>query len=412
MKSFNIFGPEFKANPHPVYADMRAECPLYGRLLADGSTTIWFVTRYADVEAILRDHQTFVKDLRSTMTEEELASYPEQPPQIRLLANHMVNMDPPNHTRLRSLVNKVFTSQRVEALRPRVQAIADELIDQVASRGRMDLIDEYALPLPIRVITQLLGIPTADSRRFHTWSHAFVTSAATTQRSQKKLARAGRMIDDFTSYMSSLFALRRAEPQDDLISSLLQAEEAGDKLTEEELFSMVILLVVSGHETVANTIGNGMLALLQYPDQRTRLQADPTLIESAVEEMMRYDGSMERATLRFAAKDITMGNQTIQRGDAVSLVLGAANRDPEIYNNPDHFDITRYQAAHCKRHMGLGWGIHYCLGAQLGRMEVAIAVNTLLQRLPTIALDIEPSNLRWRSIPVVRSMVHLPVRWS
>ena len=411
MESFNIFGPEFKANPYPIYAEMRERCPLYARPLADGSTTIWFVTRYTDVEFMLRDHQTFVKDLRSTMTPEERAAQPDDPPQIRLLANHMVNMDPPNHTRLRALVNKVFTSQRVEALRPQIQAMADELIDQVQDRGQMDLIDKYALPLPIQVITQLLGIPTADSKRFHTWSHAFITSPATAQRSQKKLARAGRMMDDFTTYMADLFAQRRAAPQDDLITSLLQTEESGDTLSEEELFSMVILLVVSGHETVANTIGNGMLALLRQPDQLERLREDATLMESAVEEMLRYDGSMERATLRFAAKDITIGGQTIRRGDAVSLVLSAANRDPDAYPAPDTLDLARYQNPQCKPHMGLGWGIHYCLGAQLGRMEVAIAVNTLLTRLPTLALDIDPNVLRWRAIPVVRSMEHLPVRW-
>lgn len=411
MKTFQIFGADFKADPYPTYAEMRRHRPLYARPLAAEEKTIWFVTRYDDVASMLRDHETFVKDLRSTMTPQELASLPVEPKQIRLLANHMVNTDPPNHTRLRALVNKAFTHQQVEALRPQIQAIADDLIDRVQKRRRMDLIEEYALPLPIRVITQLLGIPTADGKRFHAWSHAFVTSAATVRRSHKKVARAGRLMNDFTTYMAELFARRRQHPQNDLITSLIQTEENGDKLSEEELFSMVILLVVSGHETVANTIGNGVLALLRHPDQMRRLLDDPGLIDCAVEEILRFDGSMERATLRFAARDVTIGGQTLRRGDAVSLVLGAANRDPEVFSDPESFLVDRYRDRTSKRHLGLGSGIHYCLGAKLGRIEVAIAINTLLRRLPDLHLDVSLQDLRWRSIPVVRSMEHLPVRW-
>lgn len=407
-----LFGPKFKANPYPTYAALRSQTPVCPRQYADG-TTIWFVTGYAEVEAMLRDHQHFVKDLRNTMRPEEVAALPEEPEQYRLLANHMVNLDPPDHTRLRALVNKAFTNQRVEALRPDIQAIADALLDKVAAQGKMDILDDYALPLPIAVITKLLGIPEADGKRFHDWSHAFITSSANAQRSQKKLARAGRMMADFTDYMRQIFAERKREPKDDLITSLLQAEESGDTLSEAELFSMVILLVVSGHETVANTLANGILALLTHPEQLDKLRACPELIDSAVEEILRYDGSMERATMRFAADDIEIGEQTLKRGDSVSLILSAANRDPAAFKEPDRFDIARYQnEPQTQRQMGLGMGVHYCLGAKLGRMELAIAIQTLLRRCPQLALDIDPADLRWRAIPVVRSMEHLPVRFD
>ncbi len=411
MQKPELFGPKFKADPYPTYAQLRDQAPVCPREYADG-TTLWFVTGYEEVAAMLRDHQRIVKDLRNTMTPEEVAALPEEPEQYRLLANHMVNLDPPDHTRLRALVNKAFTNLRVESLRPEIQAIADTLIDQVIDRGHMDILDEYALPLPIAVITKLLGIPSADGKRFHDWSHAFITSSANRQRSRKKLARAGRMMADFTDYMRAIFAERRQQPQDDLITSLLQAEESGDTLSEEELFSMVILLVVSGHETVANTMANGILALLSHPEELEKLKSDPSLIDSAVEEILRYDGSMERATMRFAAQDIPIGNQTICRGDSVSLVLSAANRDPAAYKDAETFDIARFRNdPETKRHMGLGMGIHYCLGAKLGRMEVAIAINTLLRRLPNLTLAIDPSELRWRAIPVVRSMEHLPVKF-
>lgn len=411
MQRFNMFGPEFKSNPYPTYERMRAEQPLFALPLGETTKTLWYVTRYADVEACLRNHRDFVKDMRNTMTPAELAQLPEVPAPVRLLSNHMVNVDAPDHTRLRALVSKAFNAHQVEKLAPQIQVIANTIIDEVGARGHMDLIDDYALPLPIAVITNMLGIPNADTRRFHAWSHAFVVSPATVQRSEKKLSRAGRMIEDFTSYMRDLIAERRCHPREDLITALIEVEEAGDRLTEEELFSMIILLVVSGHETVANTIGNGVLALLQNPAQMALLQKHPELMPSAVEEIMRFDGSMERATMRFAARDLSIGGQTIRRGDAVSLVLGAANRDPEVYNEPDTFNICRYRDGKSKRHMGLGLGVHYCLGAQLGRIEVAIAIETLLRRLPGLRLNIEPKDIQWRSIPVVRSMVHLPVRW-
>lgn len=407
-RKFNLFGHEFKADPHPTYAAMRREVPICQRTSSDGATSIWFLTRYADVAAALRDHERFVKSYRNTLTPAERVHLPAEPELIRLLSHHMLNLDPPDHTRLRALVNKAFTARMVEGLAPRIQVIADELLDQVQTRGQMDLIDEYAFPLPIIVIAELLGIPPADRNRFRTWSHAFVTPSANLSRSAKKLAKAEEVMRDFTNYMRATFAARRADPQDDLITSLLHAEEAGDRLREEELFSMVILLIVAGHETVVNLIGNGTLALLQHPDQLALVRDDPARMSTAIEEMLRYDAPVERATMRFAACDVEIDGQTIRRGDVVSLVLASANRDPAQFANPDVFDCTR----EANRHLGFGRGIHYCLGAPLGRLEGRIAIETLLRRLPNLRLVVPVHTLRWRTIPVIRGMQHMPVAWD
>ena len=404
---FNTFGHKFKANPYPTYAAMRSQAPLCRRVAKDGKTAIWFVTRYEDAAAILCDRR-FVKDVRNTLTAAEVAQLPPEPPNMQLLSNHMLNMDPPDHTRLRALVSKAFTAQMVEGMQGRIQTIADTLLDRVQQRGQMDLIDEYAFPLPITVIAELLGIPPEDSSRFRQWSRAFVTPSPNIERSQKKYQRTRRWVEDFQSYLQQILAQRRIDPQDDLITSLLQTEEAGDSLSEAELFSMVILLIVTGHETVVNFIGNGVLALTQFPEQMQKLRKNPQLLPAAIEEMLRYDGPAERAMMRFATEDIAFGGQLIRRGDMVSVVLGAANRDPEQFAAPDRFDLERGQ----NRHLAMGMGIHYCLGASLARLEGSIAIGTLLRRLPNLRLAVPLEALRWRTIPVLRGMEHMPVAWD
>jgi cytochrome P450 len=404
---YDLFGPAFKANPYPTYATMRADCPIYCRVAGDGQTAIWFLTRYDDVATLLRDHKRFCKDVNNTLATEQRDRQAPPSPLLGLLSNHMLNLDPPDHTRLRALVNKAFTGQVVTQLEARIQTIADGLLDRVHAKGSMDLIEDFAFPLPMIVIAELLGIPPRDRLRFRNWSTAFVTPSANLQRSAKKLAKAGQVMADFTRYMRQVFAERRQEPRNDLISRLLQAEENGDTLREEELFSMMILLIVAGHETTVNLIGNGMLALLQHPEQRALLQAQPAYLLAAIEEMIRYDGPVERATMRFATEDVTLGDQIIRRGDAVSLVLASADRDPAHFPNPDTFDITREN----NRHLGFGLGIHYCLGSALARSEGQIAINTLLQRYPTLRLAAPPEQLKWRTIPILRGLHHLPVQW-
>lgn len=403
---FDLFGPAFKANPYPTYAALREQMPICRRDAVAGKS-IWFITRYQDVAAILRDPR-FVKQVQRTMTAAERTQLPPTPPLIDLLSNHMLNLDPPDHTRLRTLVNKAFTITVVQQLALRIQTIADELLDRVQGRGQMDLIEEYAFPLPVSVIAELLGVPAQDRQRFRSWSSAFVTPSVNVQRNSKKYQKTRRLMEDFTGYMRRILAERRQQPRDDLLTLLLQAEEAGDKLREDELFSMIILLLVAGHETAVNLISNGVLALLQHPEQMALLRAQPELLEGAVEEMIRYDGPVERATMRFAAEDVEIDGHLIRRGDAVSLVLAAADRDPAHFAHPDALDCTRIN----NRHLGFGLGIHYCLGAPLARLEGRIALATLLHRLPHLRLAVPIEALRWRTIPILRGLEHLPVTWG
>ena len=402
-KSYRLYGPPFKNDPHPVYAAMREEAPLYRRVGKKSGRSIWFVTRYDDAVTILRDHQRFVKDFRRTLSPEQLAEAPPEPRLVRLLSHHMLNLDAPDHTRLRALVSKAFTARMVNQMEDRVQAIAHKCIDKVESQGKMDLINAYAFPLPIVVIAELLGIPKRDHHRFRHWSAAFVSPFMSEKEIQKKTP----MLELFIRYLHDLFEKRRTAPQDDLLTALIEAEEAGERLSEDELYSMIILLIVAGHETAANLIGNGMLALLQNPDQWQLLQQQPELALAATEEFIRLDGPVERATTRFATEDVLMDGQLIRRGDAVNVVLAATSRDPAQFTDPDKLDILRED----NRHLGFGLGVHYCVGAPLARMEVPIALNVLAQRLPNLRLADPEQPLRWRTGPIIRGLKNLPVVW-
>ena len=403
-----LSGEPFKADPYPTYAWLREHHPVYCRTSADGQARLWFITRYEDVAAALRDSKRFVKDALNTLTPEECAAQPAQPELYRLLTHHMLNADGATHARLRSLVNQAFTARRVEQLEPRLQSIADRLIDTVQARGHMDLIEEFALPFAIQVIAELLGIPLRDHHRLRAWSHVLVAPSASSERNTRKTERLRQVMEDFIGYLRRICAERRQAPQPDLITLLLQVEEAGARLSEEELFSMVLLLVVVGHETSVYLIGNAVLTLLRRPETLALLRADPTLIPQAVEELIRYDGPVERATMRFAAEEITLHGQTIHRGDAVSLVLASAHRDPNAFEAPDACDIFRAN----NRHLGFGLGNHYCLGAPLARLEARLALATLLQRLPDLRPGIPLEQLRWQTNPIVRGTKRLPVCWG
>ncbi|MCC6458402.1 MAG: cytochrome P450 [Caldilineaceae bacterium] len=405
---YDLFGPRFKAEAYQVYARLRAEAPVYRRVSSSGSGATCFITRYDDAVAVLRDHRRFVKDARNTMTPAEQEALPAEPPLLSLLSRHMLNADGTRHTRLRALVNKAFTTRMVEQLQGQIERVAHNLLHAVHAKGSTDLIEAFAFPLPIIVIAELLGVPARDRNRFRAWSNALVAPAPDSARNAQKLAKSRQLMQDFISYLRAIFAARRAQPRDDLISSLLAAEEAGDVLSEDELFSMILLLIVVGHETSVNLIGNGTLALLQHPDAWQQLRATPSLLPSAVEEMLRYDCPVERAPMRYAAEDSEVAGVTIRRGDAVSVVLGSANRDAAQFTAADSFNITRDP----NRHLAFGHGVHYCLGAALARLEGRIAIQALLEQTPDLHLAIPADQLRWRTHPIMRGLKRLPVAWT
>ena len=318
---------------------------------------------------------------------------------------NLLSKDGDDHRRLRRLVTKAFTPRMVEQLRPRIQEIADDLIDRVADRGHMELVDDFAFPLPITVIAELLGIPVEDQGRFREWSNTFVLPPMTPELQEQAV----RHTQEFIEYLDELFARRRAEPTEDLVSALVRAEDEGDHLSENELYSMVVLLIVAGHETTVSLITNAVLGLLSNPDQLEALRADPSLLPSAVEELLRYDSPVERGITRWAATDVELGGQLISRGDFVIPVIGSANRDAGQFPAAERLDVHREAAG---KHVGFGRGPHYCLGAPLARLETEIALETLLRRLPGLRLAIAEDDLYWRPIPIFRSLAELPVAWD
>ena len=398
----NLFDPVFKADPYPTYARLRSSAPVHRATLPDGRG-VWLITRYEDVLAVLKDER-FVKNWRSALTPEQRAEIPPIPEVMKPLSQNMLDTDPPDHERLRALVSKAFTPRLIERMRPRVQAIADGLLDAVQDKGEMDLIDDYAFPLPITVIAELLGVPAEDRNNFREWSDAAVSGNASQEYLEEILIP---HMQAFTDYLRALFEEKHANPRDDLVSALVQAEEAGDKLSEDELLGMVFLLLVAGHETTVNLIGNGVLALLQHPDQLRKLKDDPSLIKPAVEELLRYDGPVETSTERFAREDVDMGRTVIPRGEMVLVVLAAADHDPERFSDPDNLDITRTD----NRHLAFGKGVHHCLGAPLARMEGQIAISTLLRRMPNLRLKGSPESLSWRPGMILRGLRGLPVEF-
>ena len=312
----------------------------------------------------------------------------------------MLDLDAPDHTRLRTLVHKAFTPRLVEQLRGRIQALADDLLDAAQRKGSLELVSDYALPVPLTIIAELLGVPTDDRHKFRRWSNRLVSVS-----SSRDLLWAIPYGWAFMRYLRQLFERRRADPRDDLVTALVRAEEAGDTLSEDELLAMVFLLLVAGHETTVNLIASGTLALLQHPDQMARLRDDPSLIKSAVEELLRYTSPVEMATERFAREDVTIAGTTIPRGEVVLAVIGSANRDERQFENPDILDLTRDP----NRHLAFGQGGHYCLGAPLARLEGQIAITTLLHRMPRLRLAAAPESLRWRRGLFLRGLEKLPL---
>ena len=398
---FDLFDPLFKANPHPVYAQLRRLAPVHRVRNRDGRP-LYLVTRYDEVMQVLKDPR-FVKNRWAVMSPEQRVQAPEFPPAAQFLNRNLLALDPPEHTRLRTLVNKAFTSRSIERWRPIIQALADALLDRIQDQGRMDLIEDYAFPLPMNVITRLLGIPAEDQALFRRWSTVLIAHTGTPD--PPTIAIVAPVLEALAVYLRQLFAAKRRHPQEDLTTQLVQAEDGGDTLSEDELIAMLMLLIVAGHETTVNFIGNGVLALLQHPDQLARLQAEPTLITAAVEELLRYDGPVETSTLRYAMEEVELGGVTIPPGGLVLVVLTSANRDERYFDQPDTLDITRTE----NRHLAFGYGIHFCLGAPLARLEGQVAIGTLFRRLPNLRLAVDPTALTWRLGLLMRGLNGFPV---
>ncbi len=400
-RQFNIVSPQFKANPFAILAELRASQPVYRTLLSD-KTPVWLLTRYEDVFSLLKDDR-FVKDKRKAMTPEQLRKLPWAPPMFRPLERNMLDLDPPDHTRLRTLVHKAFTPALVARMRDRIQTLADELISDMKHKGECDLIHAYALPLPMIIITEILGVPARDRNKFHKWSKAVVslTSLSPTMRVIPSVWR-------FLRYLRRFFEIRRRDPQDDLATALISAEQAGDKLNKDELLAMVFLLLIAGHETTVNLIGNGVLALLEHPAAMNLLRQNPGMIKTAVEELLRYTSPVFMTSERYAGKDVTIHGITIPRGQMTLGVIGSANRDEGVFDNSDVMDITREP----NRHLSFGQGIHFCLGAPLARLEAEIAINTLLRRLPDFRLSVPAASLLWRPSIFLRGLESLPIAFS
>jgi hypothetical protein len=389
---FNPMDPDFVANPYPMYHRLRAEDPVHHNPLG-----FWVLTRYEDVVMVLRDPR-FAKEAIAAFV---VARFGIAPAGIGL---SMLDRDPPDHTRLRGLVSKAFTPRVVETLRPHIQQIVDGLLDRVEGQHSMDLIEDFAYPIPVIVICQMLGVPVEDRDRFKQWGLdvARGLDALMLPPDSEVTKRATNARHALTDYFRQLIAARRSTPRADLLSALIAAEEAGDKLTEEELLASAILLLVAGHETTVNLIGNGTLALLRHPAELRRLREDPGLIASAVEELLRYDGPVQR-TARIPSDDVVIGGRTIPKGEMVMPFIGAADRDPAQFSEPDRLDLGRTD----NRHIAFGLGIHYCLGAPLARVEGQIAINALLRRLPKLALATERPD--YRQSLTLRGLSSLPV---
>ena len=397
---FNPLSPEFIRDPYPHYERLRRTDPVH--ITPHG---MYLASRHAEVSLVLRDKR-FGKDFVGRSKRRYGPKIMEEPI-FRSMSHWMLQQDPPDHTRLRGLVVKAFTARRVEDMRPRIQEVVDQTIDRVAERGRMDLIEDFAFRLPVTIICDMLGIPEEHREAFYTGSRdgGRILDPVPLTPAEIAQGNAGNLMAQM--YFQQLFELRRKNPGDDLTTQLVQAEEDGSKLSNEELTANIIFLFGAGHETTVNLIGNGLLALHRNPDQLALLKANPSFITNAIEEFLRYDSSIQ-LTGRVALEDIDgLADKKIPKGESVLCLLGSANRDPAVYpDRPDRLDITRQNV----RPLSFGGGIHFCLGAQLARIEAEIAISTLLRRLPELRLD-DAENPEWRPTFVLRGLKRLPASW-
>jgi cytochrome P450 len=382
--------PTFRADPYPVLARLREREPVH----YDGVIGRWVLTRQDDVDRLLRD-RTLSVDPRKANEGTYMRVFE------RFGDFSMLFQDPPDHTRLRSLVSKAFTSRAVDRLAPRIVDISEELLSAVATADRFDVIDTLAGPLPVIVIAEMLGVDPSDRRDFKRWSdaQAMGLNPLLTEDERTWVTAADAELE---AYLRSTIADRRARPREDLISAMITAQDAGDQLTEREILTMCELLLAAGNVTTTDLIGNGVWLLLRHPEQLGKLRDDPSQIANAVEEVLRLESPVVQ-TARIAVTDMTAGGCPVRRGESILASLAAANRDPAVYPEPDRFDVTRRDV----HHFAFGGGVHFCLGAPLARLEAQLAIATLLRRFPRLRLADEP--LEWRALPAFRGLVRLPV---
>ncbi|MFD4656826.1 cytochrome P450 [Kitasatospora sp. NPDC058444] len=385
------------ADPYGGYVRLRADAPVH-RVVGPDGLPFWLVTRYPDVRQALADPRLALDKAHATPGNYRGFALPPA------LDANLLNMDPPDHTRIRRLVSQAFTPRRVAALREPIERVAEQLLDAIEPLGRADLLAAYATPLPITVICDLLGVPEDDRHDFRAWTDSLITPDP----DRPEAARAA--VKAMLGFFTGLIERKRAEPGDDLLSDLIAArddQEGGAGLSEDELTSLAFLILFAGYENTVHLIANAVLALLTHPEQLAALRADPELITGAVEEFARFDGPAPLAIRRFPRESVTIGGVTVPAGETVLLALGSANRDPEQFTDPDRLDLRRRESGH----LALGHGIHYCLGAPLARMETALALTALLRRFPALALDVPVARLRHRPTLRARGLLELPVRY-
>lgn len=397
MNSFDtIFQSNFKRGAFPFYSHLRNTDPVFAAWENGGHTT-WIVSGYEDVLELLKT-QSFIKDQSKVFSDSGRSN--DLPLETRVFQHMMLDVDPPDHTRLRKLVQPYFNPKRIQELSPRIEVIADQLIDEMkAQEGSVDLIDEFAFPLPIIVISELLGVPSEDREKFRRWSNTIVSASDNMNTGFQEEMK------EFINYLTLLFAEKKKSPKEDLISNMILHEEEGEQLTEDELYSMIVLLIIAGHETTVNLIGNGIYALFEHPDQLEKLRMDHSLIETAIEESLRFYSPVDFSTARWSDDDIDFKGKRIKRGDVVLASISSANRDERKFDCADTFDVTRKP----NQHMAFGYGIHFCLGAPLARLEGKIAFEKLLSAFPSMSMTGKHDESNWRDMFLLRGLKDLYV---
>ena len=390
-------------NPYPVYALLRTVRPIMEMPIPDYSGPgVWLLTRYREVELCLRDARLSVERMRAPLIRDNLERMPSFIQQSAHNARSMLVMDPPDHTRVRKLVNQAFTPRRVAALKPRLERVLETLLVAVERDGGMDLIHDLAEPFPAIVIAELLGVPPEDHRMFRQWSSALVANIGAREQTGPASEAASDALRSLLAYLSDVIAARRKQPRDDLISAMVQAQEEDDALDDNELLATSNLLLLAGHETTTNLIGNGVLALLREPEQWQRLQREPELLPRATNELLRFDGPVQ-TTVRVAREDLELDGQQIPQGALVLVSIGAANHDPDVFSEPDRLDLARDP----NPHLAFGFGPHFCLGSRLALLEAELVFGALAARFP--ALRLVDDCPEYRENPILRGLRSLPL---